>query len=70
MYNITLIATIHSENGKCNSEELHKILENIKPDVIFDELPVHFAEIYYGDSFETYHANTILLNQGAPVIPL
>ncbi len=38
MYNITLICTVHNEIGKCNSEELYKILELIKPQVIFEEL--------------------------------
>lgn len=37
MYNITLISTIHKENGNCNSNELLKIIENIRPDVIFLE---------------------------------
>lgn len=37
MYNITLISTVHKENGKCNSDELLKIIEEICPDVIFLE---------------------------------
>ncbi len=37
MYNITLISTEHRENGKCNSAELHKIIESISPDVVFEE---------------------------------
>lgn len=37
MYNITLISTIHKENGNCNSNELLKIIENIRPVVIFLE---------------------------------
>lgn len=36
-HNITLISTVHKENGKCNSDELYKIIESIKPDVIFLE---------------------------------
>ena len=47
MYNITLIGTIHSEHGKCNPDTLYKILEDINPEVIFDELPNHFAELYF-----------------------
>lgn len=39
MYNITLIGTIHSKKGKCNSDELYKIIELINPEVIFDERP-------------------------------
>lgn len=37
MYNITLISTVHKENGKCNSNELYKIIETIRPEVIFLE---------------------------------
>jgi hypothetical protein len=37
MYSVTLISTEHRENGKCNSIELHKIIESISPDVIFEE---------------------------------
>jgi len=35
--NVTLISTIHKEDGVCNSNELLKIIENICPDVIFLE---------------------------------
>ena len=37
MYNITLISTEHRESGKCNSDELRKIIESIDPEVIFEE---------------------------------
>jgi len=37
MCNITLISTIHKENGKCNADELHRIIEEISPEVIFLE---------------------------------
>ena len=37
MHNITLISTIHKTNGKCNSDELLKIIEKICPEVIFLE---------------------------------
>lgn len=70
MYNITLVGTIHSESGQCNSDELYKILEGINPEVIFDELPVHFAEMYFSDSFELYCANKSLQIHPAPTVPL
>lgn len=47
MYNITLIGTFHSENGLCNSDELYKIIEGIKPEVIFEELPSKLFDIIY-----------------------
>lgn len=52
MYNVSLVSTIHSENGKCNHNELYIILESIKPEVIFDELSSHYFEIYFDDSFD------------------
>lgn len=70
MCSITLIGTIHSENGQCNSDELHKILEDIKPDVIFDELPSRFADLFYSDSFDIAYANSILLKRPMPNLPL
>lgn len=47
MYNITLIGTKHSELGKCNSDELYKIIESINPEVIFEELPSNLFDIIY-----------------------
>lgn len=40
---IVLISTVHKEIGKCNSEDLYKIIETINPDVIFLEA---FEESY------------------------
>lgn len=47
MYNITLLSTVHKEIGKCNSEELYKILQSISPDVIFLEA--------FENSYSQYH---------------
>jgi hypothetical protein len=70
MYNITLISTVHSENGQCSPDELYIMLEDIDPEVIFDELPIHFSDMYYSDSFDMYCANDILLNRHPQVVPL
>lgn len=70
MHNITLIGTMHSEIGKCNADELHKIMEDINPGVIFEELPGHLSDMCYSDSFDMYCANSILLNRHFPVVPL
>ena len=49
MSTITLIATGHKENGLCNSQELFKIIEQISPDVIFEEIPPgKFEAVYAG----------------------
>jgi hypothetical protein len=37
MHTITLISTVHKENGKCNADELCTIIEEIRPEVIFLE---------------------------------
>ena len=36
---ITIIFSIHQNLGKANSDELYNIIEGIKPDVIFEEIP-------------------------------
>jgi len=63
MLNITLISTIHSEIGKCNSDELYKIIEFINPEVIFEELPSHLSDIIYSESFDMLYTNSIPLNR-------
>ena len=54
---ITLIATGHTERGICNSLELYKIIEQVAPQVIFEEVPPSKFEAVYdgkrGDSLET-----------------
>ncbi len=70
MQNVTLVCTKHSEIGKCNSDELYEILENINPEVIFDELPSHYFDMYFSDSFDLYCANNILHNRQPPELPL
>lgn len=47
MHNITLISTRHDSLGNCNSLELYKIIERIKPEVIFEEMPPTFFDQYY-----------------------
>lgn len=50
MYNITLVCTHHSEFGKCNSDELYKIIESIEPDVIFEELTQDLFDLFYKEN--------------------
>jgi hypothetical protein len=46
---ITLIATRHKENGQCTSNELYRIIDQIAPDVIFEEIPPgKFDTVYKG----------------------
>ena len=47
MYNITILSSFHIERGKCNSNELYRIIEKIQPEIIFEELPYDVFEIIY-----------------------
>ncbi len=47
MHKITLVCSVHRENGHCNAEELLKILREIEPDAVFEEIrPSDFASYY------------------------
>jgi len=46
---ITLICTAYRESGKCNVQELAKILEAIGPEVIFEEIRPTDHESFYAD---------------------
>lgn len=63
MQNIILISTEHVESGKCNSDELLKILESIKPDVIFEEEPKdkkYYLTYSDPNSFKSLEIQTII----------
>lgn len=47
MQNITIIGTRHEKLGSCNSYELFTIIESLKPEVIFEELPPSYFDQYY-----------------------
>jgi len=74
MYNITLISTRHESLGKCNSIELFKIIEHIKPEVIFLEIPPTFFNEYYFDkglsNLETNAINKYIQNNKVELIPV
>lgn len=50
MYSITLVCTYHSEFGKCNSDELYKIIESIRPNIIFEELTQDLFDKFYKEN--------------------
>ena len=74
MNNITLVCTEHSENGKCTSCELCNILERIKPEIIFEEIPPSLFNEYYKDksryNLETNAINMYLENHQVNHIPV
>jgi len=60
MYNITLVSTCHSELGKCNSEELFRIIESVKPYVIFEELTQDLFDKVYKENINPNGSPEIL----------
>ena len=47
MYNLTLFCTRHGEAGNCNIFELYKIIVELKPEIIFEEIPPCLFEEHY-----------------------
>lgn len=54
MLGVTFISTIHREIGKCNPDELFKIIEEIGPEVVFLEADDHTYTSYEQYLLSTY----------------
>lgn len=71
---IALIATRHKENGQCTSNALFQIIEQIAPDVIFEEVPPSKSDALYRgllqDSLETYTIKRYLEKQPISHVPV
>lgn len=71
---ITLIATRHKESGQCTSNALFQIIEQIAPDVIFEEIPPSkFDALYSGllqDSLETHTIKRYLEEKNTSHVPI
>lgn len=61
MFNITLLSSFHKILGKCNPGELYKIIEEIQPEIIFEELSYDNFDIIYSVGYQprTIEAITI-----------
>ncbi|HKC34706.1 MAG TPA: hypothetical protein VKB95_01550 [Chitinophagaceae bacterium] len=60
MYDITVIFTRHHRTGNCNSFELLNIIQNVEPDVIFEELSCsQFSESYEQNNLITVETNAV-----------
>jgi len=74
IYNITLISTRHHNIGECNTQSLCQILEHIKPEVIFEEIPPSYFDRYYIEktrtNLETEAISAYLINHHAKHIPV
>ena len=61
MATITIVFTVHNEQGLCNQAELVRILREIDPEVIFEELrPLDFAEMYQESARHTLEMKAII----------
>ena len=49
MKKITVIGSLHEENNKTTIQSLFEIIEKVKPDVIFEEIPVDLFDDVYSD---------------------
>ncbi len=60
MYNVYVIFTRHKVSGNCNSIELYRIIEKIRPEIIFEELSYsNFNKAYKEKSLITVETNAI-----------
>ena len=71
---ITVICSSHFELGNCNSKELFKIIKNVSPEIIFEEIPNDRFNAYYIEksayTLETDAINMYLENYNIPHIPV
>lgn len=59
--NITIIFSMHKDNGKCNANELYAIIENQKPEVIFEEFDISRTEddYYKNGQYKYQNSSTV-----------
>lgn len=74
MKSISLVCTIHDENGRANVQELCAILERIRPEVIFLEAPPDVLEKYLNgntsNKLESAAVRQYCASKGAKPIPV
>jgi len=74
MYNITFFSTRHGDAGRCNYLELYNIIMQLKPEVIFDEIPPSLFDKNYNnmrnDKLETNAIKMYLLEYNIKHIPV
>jgi hypothetical protein len=59
--NVTLVFTQHEENGFCSSSALQKIMEEVNPKVIFEELShSNYHKIYIEKTLITLESSAIM----------
>ncbi len=63
MYNITLLSSFHKIHGKCNPDELYKIIEKIQPEIIFEELSFDGFGIIYSADYQPQTVEAITIKK-------
>lgn len=63
MYNITLLSSFHKNLGKCNPYELYKIIKEINPEIIFEELSFDTFSFVYSDCYTPITVEAITIKK-------
>lgn len=61
MFNITLLFSFHKVHGKCNPHELYKIIQEIEPEIIFEELSNDGFDIIYCSGYQPQTVEAITI---------
>ncbi|MBB6609706.1 hypothetical protein H7F15_01530 [Pontibacter sp. Tf4] len=61
MFNITLLSSFHKIHGKCNPHELYKIIQEIEPEIIFEELSNVGFDIIYSAGYQPQTVEAITI---------
>ncbi|MCC5926793.1 MAG: hypothetical protein JJU41_09570 [Bacteroidetes bacterium] len=61
MHKITLLSSFHKNLGKCNPDELYKIIEELQPEVIFEELDIDTFSHVYSDNYTPNSVESITI---------
>lgn len=70
MYNIILLSSFHKIYGKCNPDELYKIIEEIQPEIIFEELSYGVFEMIYVAGYQPQTIETITIKKYLQKYPI
>jgi hypothetical protein len=70
MFDITLLSSSHSIHGKCNPEELYLIIEQLQPEVIFEELSYDGFEMIYSAGYQPQTVEAITIKKYLQKYPI
>jgi hypothetical protein len=70
MFNITLLSSFHKIYGKCNPDELYKIIEEIQPEVVFEELFFDGFGIIYSVGYQPQTVEVIAIKKYLQKYPI